>query len=132
MFEIIKNNYTLNNTDSFLDRLLSDSMFNDNSYISNGDYNYSYDDDNYYIELALPGLDKKDININVVENYLCLSHESKEKDNSSFWMKSFNKRIKLPSNINLETISAQLKKGILSIVIERIKKESSIKKITIK
>ena len=132
MFEIIKNNYTLNNTDSFLDRLLSDSMFNDNSYISNGDYNYSYDDDNYYIELALPGLDKKDININVVENYLCLSHESNEKDNSSFWMKSFNKRIKLPSNINLETISAQLKKGILSIVIERIKKESSIKKITIK
>jgi len=132
MFEIIKNNYKLNNTDSFLDRLLSDSIYNDNSYISNVDYNYSYDEDNYYIELALPGLDKKDININVVENYLCLSHESKEKDNSSFWMKSFNKRIKLPSNINLETISAQLKKGILSIVIERIKKESSIKKITIK
>tara|TARA_B000000475_G_scaffold218262_1_gene180950 strand:+ start:54 stop:452 length:399 start_codon:yes stop_codon:yes gene_type:complete len=132
MFEIIKNNYKLNNTDSFLDRLLSDSIYNDNSYISNADYNYSYDEDNYYIELALPGLDKKDININVVENYLCLSHESNEKDNSSFWMKSFNKRIKLPSNINLETISAQLKKGILSIVIERIKKESSIKKITIK
>ena len=132
MFEIIKNNYKLNNTDSFLDRLLSDSIYNDNSYISNVDYNYSYDEDNYYIELALPGLDKKDININVVENYLCLSHESKEKDNSSFWMKSFNKRIKLPSNINLETISAQLKKGILSIVIERIKKESTIKKITIK
>ncbi|MAZ55721.1 MAG: hypothetical protein CMP54_01805 [Flavobacteriales bacterium] len=132
MFEIIKNNYTLNSTDSFLDRLLSDSMFNDNSYISNGDYNYSYDDDNYYIELALPGLDKKDININIVENYLCLSHESKEKENSSLWVKSFNKRIKLPSNINLENISAQLKNGILSIIIERIKKESTIKKITIK
>lgn len=132
MFEIIKKNYTLNNTDSFLDRLLSDSMYNDNSYISNGDYNYSYDDDNYYIELALPGLDKKDININIVENYLCLSHESKEKDNSFFWVKSFNKRIKLPSNINLENISAQLKNGILSIIIERIKKESTIKKITIK
>ena len=132
MFEIIKNNYKLNNMDSFLDILLSDSIYNDNSYVSNVDYNYSYDEDNYYIELALPGLDKKDININIVDNYLCLNHQSKEKDNSSFWMHSFNKRIKLPSNINLETISAQLKKGILSIVIERIKKESTIKKITIK
>ena len=132
MFELIKNNHNLNNIDSFLDRFFSDSIYNYNNYVSNIDYNYSYDEDNYYIELALPGLDKKDININVLDNYLCLDYERKEKDNSNFWNQSFNKKIKLPTNINLDTISAQLKNGILSIVIERIKIESKMKKITIK
>ena len=132
MFELIKNNHNLNNIDLFLDRFFSDSTYNYNNHVSNIDYNYSYDEDNYYIELALPGLDKKDLNINVVDNYLCLDYEPKEKDNSTFWNQSFNKKIKLPSNISLDTISAQLKNGILSIVIERIKIESKMKKITIK
>ena len=132
MFELIKNNHNLNNIESFLDRFFSDSIYNYNNYVSNIDYNYSYDEDNYYIELALPGLDKKDINMNVVDNYLHLDYKSKEKDNSNFWNQSFNKKIKLPTNINLDTISAQLKNGILSIVIERIKIESKMKKITIK
>jgi len=132
MFELIKNNHNLNNIDSFLDRFFSDSIYNYNNYVSNIDYNYSYDEDNYYIELALPGLDKKDINMNVVDTYLHLDYKSKEKDNSNFWNQSFNKKIQLPTNINLDTISAQLKNGILSIVIERIKIESKMKKITIK
>jgi HSP20 family protein len=132
MFELIKNNHNLNNIESFLDRFFSDSIYNYNNYVSNIDYNYSYDEDNYYIELALPCLDKKDINMNVVDNYLHLDYSSQEKDNSNFWNQSFNKKIKLPTNINLDTISAQLKNGILSIVIERIKIESKMKKITIK
>tara|TARA_B100001250_G_scaffold414504_1_gene453366 strand:+ start:5834 stop:6136 length:303 start_codon:yes stop_codon:yes gene_type:complete len=100
--------------------------------MSNLHYNYLSDEDNYYIELVVPGLEKKDINIHINDNYLCLDYEPKEDHNSSFHQQSFNKRIKLPTDINIDNISAHLKNGILSITIERIKKESNIKKITIK
>ena len=132
MFELIKNNPRLNNVDSFFDRFFNDSIYNYSNYMSNLHYNYSSDEDNYYIELALPGLEKKDINIHINDNYLCLDYESKEDRNSSFYQQSFNKRIKLPTDINIDNISAHLKNGILSITIQRIKKESNIKQITIK
>ena len=132
MFELIKNNPRLNTVDSFFDRFFNDSIYNYSNYMSNLHYNYSSDEDNYYIELALPGLEKKDINIHINDNYLCLDYESKEDRNSSFYQQSFNKRIKLPTDINIDNISAHLKNGILSIAIQRIKKESNIKQITIK
>lgn len=132
MFELIKNNQRLETIDSLLDRFFSDSIYNYNNSISNLDYNYSSDENNYYIELALPGLEKKDINLNISENFLFLNYESKDEENTSFWKKSFNRRIKLPANIDAETISAQLKNGILSIIIKRMKEESNMRKINIK
>tara|TARA_B100001250_G_scaffold231526_1_gene198732 strand:+ start:26 stop:424 length:399 start_codon:yes stop_codon:yes gene_type:complete len=132
MFELIKNNQRLETIDSLLDRFFSDSIYNHNNSISNLDYNYSSDENNYYIELALPGLEKKDVNLNISENFLFLNYESKDEENTSFWKKSFNRRIKLPANIDVETISAQLKNGILSIVIKRVKEESNMRKINIK
>ena len=129
MFELIKNNQRLETIDSLLDNFFSESIYNNHHSVSNLDYNYSCDEDNYYIELVLPGLDKKDINLNISDNFLFLNYESKDNENTSFWKQSFNRRIKLPANIDLNTISAQLKNGILSIIIKRVKEECNMKKI---
>ena len=78
---------------------------------------------NHYIELALPGLDKKDINLNLNGSYLYLSYDSKDESDSSLWNRSFNRRIKVPNNINTDSIKADLKNGILTIKIQKNKQE---------
>jgi len=131
MFELIKNNRGLNTVDSLFNDFFSDSFFNTNS-INTIDYYYSNDEKNHYIELALPGLDKKDINLNLNGSYLYLSYESKDESNSSLWSRSFNRRIKIPNNINTDSIKADLKNGILTIKIQKNKQEIENKKIEIK
>ena len=130
MFELIKKNRGLNTIDSLFNDFLNDGFFNPNN-TNTIDYYYSNDEKNHYIELALPGLDKKDINLSISDGYLDLSYESKDKSSSAFWQRSFHRRIKLPNNINLDSINADLKNGILSIKIGKDKKDIANKTIII-
>ena len=132
MFELIRNNQRLGKIDSLLDTFLNDSFSNHENFYNKIDYYFSDDDVNYYIDLALPGLEKKDINLNVTDNYLFLNYESKDNNDHSFWNRSFSRRIKLPSNIKKDAISAKLKNGILSIKIKKDIEEIKSKKIEIK
>ncbi len=130
MFELIKNNKRIDNIDSLLYSIFNNSYHN--NMIDDIDYYYSDDDSNYYIELALPGLDKKDINLNIDGEYLFLNYEQNDKATNFFWQKSFKRRITLPQNINSDTVVAQLKNGILSIKIDKKTKSSNFKSIDIK
>ena len=132
MFEIIQNNHRLGAIDSLLNQFFSDSIYTHNYSMSHLDYNYSSDEKKYYIDVALPGLEKKNINLNISDNYIFLNYESTDKENASFWNQSFNRRIQLPANIDTDSITAQLKNGILSITIKRVKPASNMKKINIK
>jgi HSP20 family protein len=111
MFELIKNHNSLNTLDSLFSNVCTHSY---------SDYYLSHDDDLYHLELALPGLNKKDINLSINDNYLFLSYEPKKDDKHNMWSGScFNKRIRLPRSIKKDSISAKLKNGILSISIEK-------------
>ncbi|MBF26071.1 MAG: hypothetical protein CMP49_06140 [Flavobacteriales bacterium] len=128
MFELIKNNTRLSNIDSLLDSLINDTVHN-NNYLN---YYYSDDESYYYIDLALPGFDKKEINLNINGDFLYLNFESENKKTNKFWNKSFKQRYRLPKNINSDNIEAELKNGILSIKIQKDKEESNFKTINIK
>ena len=130
MFEIIKNNRGLNNIESLFDNFFNDSFFNHS--INSLDYYLSEDDKKYFIEFALPGIDKKEINLNINGSYLYLSYEAKVDSVDSFGSKSFSRRIKLPNNINRDTIKASLKNGVLTIDLEKDVSEIESKKIEIK
>ena len=132
MFQLIKNNTGLESIDSLLDSFFHDTFYNYHNSINNIDYHSYSDDTNYYIDLALPGLEKKDINLHIEDNYLFLNYESNNQKGSSFWQKSFKRKIKLPGNIKLNNIDAKLKNGILSIQIQKEIKKSSSKRIEIK
>ena len=132
MFELIKNNQKLESIDSLFNNFFNDTFYHYNNGVNNVDYYCSDDDKNYYIDLALPGLEKKDINLNISDNYLLLNYKSKdEKDNAS-WKQSFRRSIKLPKDIKTDGIDAKLKNGILSIKIQKDKQESKNQKIEIK
>ena len=82
------------------------------------------EDDQYYFELELPGFDKKEIDISIVEQELKISACNKKEKRERF------KKIVLPKDINSDKINAELKNGMLKISIEKQVKES-IKRIKV-
>ena len=96
--------------------------------------------DSYQIFTELPGMNKKNVNIEIIDNVLTISGEKPKKDidsnqynYSEITYGKFSRNFNLPDDIVDEKVSAKMKSGILAVCIPRmelIKKES--KKISIK
>jgi HSP20 family protein len=90
------------------------------------------------INAEIPGVDKKDINLDINENLLTISFEKKqEKDEKDEGWKiverrygKFSRTITLPSNIKSSEAKASYKDGVLKIVLPK-EKSSKSSKITI-
>ena len=122
MFELIKNHKELNYIDNLLNELNYNSFWPNRLDGHFSDIHISDDEDLYCVELALPGLEQNDINLHVSDNYIYLNYESTNEQNKPYWINSFNRRIKLPNDIQRDSVEAELKNGILSI---QIKKDSA-------
>jgi len=104
-----------------------------NDYFSNTPaVNISEDDEQFTIELAAPGLDKKDLHINLNDDLLTISAENKEENNEEqegkwtrqeFNYRSFCRSFSIPETVDRDKIKAVHKDGILRINIP--KKEES-------
>jgi HSP20 family protein len=88
----------------------------------------------YIIDVEVPGIDKKDIELNVDNNTLTISGErkfEKEEDGKQFHRVeshygTFSRSFTLPDNANTESINATYSNGILNITVD--KSEKSLKK----
>ncbi|NPA67819.1 MAG: Hsp20/alpha crystallin family protein [Chlorobi bacterium] len=88
----------------------------------------------FQIELAAPGLDKKDININLENDILTISAEKKEDKvtregeytKKEFDYRNFSRSFTLPEIADKEKISAKSENGVLIITVN--KKEEVINK----
>jgi HSP20 family protein len=88
----------------------------------------------YEVELAAPGLDKKDFRIETTDNLMTISAErqgekSEEKENYTrreFNYSSFSRSFQLPPAANADACQARYENGILKLAIP--KKEEAIKK----
>jgi HSP20 family protein len=121
----------------FLNRRNSDIM---NDFFGFGDsfnmpaVNISEHDDNYRIELAAPGMNKKDFKVNVENDLLTISFERKaeneeKKENylrREFGYQSFERSFSLGENVDVDKIKAEHKNGILSIEVPK-KEEAKAK-----
>lgn len=99
-----------------------------------------YDDkDNVYIDVALSGIDPKDVNIEMENGVLCLSGNVEKKteiDEKNYYKKeirrsAFSRKVALPAEVDSEKAQATCKNGVLKISIPK-KNESKAKKIEIK
>ena len=116
-------------TNSPITRYLFDSFFDDDwghSPIFNGftdrsepKTNVSTSDNDYRIDVIIPGLDREDIDINVTDDILKISHQTKENANDIISYRSFSRSWTLPQNVTVEEIAAEYKQGILSIVVPK-------------
>ncbi|HUU87926.1 MAG TPA: Hsp20/alpha crystallin family protein [Candidatus Glassbacteria bacterium] len=81
-------------------------------------------DNEYRVELAVPGLDKEDIEIKVKDNILTISHEKEETDDKTFYFtNSFTKEYTLPDDSDVKGITATVENGILAATIPKDKKK---------
>ena len=89
--------------------------------------NVNESDDRFEIEVAAPGLTKKDFNITVDNNVLTISSEKeeekeeKEKDYTrrEFSYNAFSRSFTMPDNVNQEDIKASYEDGILKLHVAK-------------
>jgi HSP20 family protein len=95
--------------------------------------NIREDEKRFTLDLAVPGIDKKDLNIEINEDVITISSEQKmEKEEShddfkrrEFSYTSFCRSFYLPENVNKEKIEANYKDGILSVVLPKDEEEKA-------
>ncbi len=83
--------------------------------------------DDFRIEVAAPGLDKKDFNIDVKNNVLFISSEKRQEDEQrdekimrrEFSYSSFSRSFSLPNTVDSDKITASHKDGVLNISIPK-------------
>lgn len=95
--------------------------------------NIREDEKRFTLDLAVPGIDKKDLKIEINEDVITISSEQKvEKEESrddfkrrEFSYTSFCRSFYLPENVNKEKIEANYRDGILSVVLPKEEEEKT-------
>jgi HSP20 family protein len=95
--------------------------------------NVREDEKNYFLDCAIPGLDKKDLKIDMNEDVLTLSSEVKNENEENkngyqrkeFSYSSFSRSFYIPEDVNRDKIEANYKNGVLSIVLPKQEEEKS-------
>jgi len=94
--------------------------------------NIKEDKEGFDVEMAAPGLDKKDFKIELENNVLTISSEKKveneikegqEFTRREFSYQSFTRSFSLPKNVESEKISALYENGILKVSIPKREEE---------
>ena len=95
--------------------------------------NIREDEKNYILELAVPGIDKKDLKIDINEDVLTISSETRNeveenKDDyrrKEFSFSSFCRSFYIPENVNRDKIEANCKEGILTVGLPKQEEEKN-------
>jgi len=80
------------------------------------------DDDNFYIDLSVPGLTKEQLKIVTSKNSLIISYENDDAKKNKFTL-PFKKKYMLPKNILHDNITAKFENGICTITIPKDKEK---------
>lgn len=121
-----------------MDEFFSDAVANRRSSFSPG-IDISETETQYVVDVELPGIEKKDIDLNIENNRLTISGErkfEKTEDGKQYHRVetsygTFSRSLQLPENVNPDSIKASYKDGILNVSIdkseEKLKKQIEIK-----
>jgi HSP20 family protein len=114
--------------DDFFGKDMLSNLFDDyQTGISIPAVNIIEEHDDFKIEVAAPGLEKKDFTIDVKNNVLFITSERKQEDERKngkymrreFSYSSFKRSFSLPESIDVDKINATHKDGVLTINIPK-------------
>jgi HSP20 family protein len=103
--------------------------------------NISEDEKAYYVDVALPGYKKEDVKINCERGVLSIEARKEEKKEESkkncyyseYSSGSFYRSFQLPSNSNAGKIDAEMKDGLLKIILPKAEeKPAALTNVTIR
>ena len=119
----------------YLSNLFNDEFFpeSSNSTSSMPAVNIREDEKIYVLDLAVPGITKNDLKIDINEDVLTVSSEMKnetEENNDGFRRKEFSyssfcRSFYIPENVNRDKIEANYKDGILTIGLPKQEEEKN-------
>lgn len=124
--------------DFFDDDFFFPGMFNRQTGKNMPAVNVAESEKEYRVEVAAPGLEKKDFKVELDENVLTISSEKEEKREDKeenytrreFSYTSFNRSFTLPEEVNKDKIKAEHKDGVLTIHIPKAgEAKSKLKKL---
>lgn len=95
-------------------------------------------DNEIIVKAAVPGVDKKDLNISILDNNLIIKGEvkrEKEEKKKNYYKQeiaygSFSRTIPLPAEVKVDEIKANMKNGVVTITIPKSEKAKA-KEITV-
>ena len=84
------------------------------------------EENNYILSIAIPGVSKKDVIINIEKNKLIIKSDVEENTETKYRLREFNyakfeRVFNLSDDADIDNISAKFEKGILSITIPTVK-----------
>ena len=74
-------------------------------------------DGGYELSLAVPGVSRENIDVNIANNTMTVSYKTKSESTNTFATKSFTKSWSLPENTDPEFITAKSENGILTVSV---------------
>ena len=116
-------NNQIDTFDNVLDQFFNDFAF-DPRFSLDTNQSYSYINENkkeYYLNMDLPGVEKKDINLRVENNHVIISGERKNNSANKHSYGKFEQIFKVPENVKVDKINANLKNGVLNIAFPKDK-----------
>ncbi len=104
--------------------------------------NVKENENEYIIDLAVPGMSKEDFQINIEHGALCISSEKEQESEDKgegytrkeFNYSSFSRSFMLPESVNQENIAAKYENGVLVLTLpkkEEAKKDMAKKEIKV-
>jgi len=95
--------------------------------------NIREDEKRFILDLAVPGMDRKDMKIDINEDLLTISAETKsesEETNNGYKRKEFSyssfcRSFQIPENVQTDKIEANYKDGILSVTLPKVTEEKN-------
>jgi HSP20 family protein len=95
--------------------------------------NIREDEKKFLLDLAVPGIERKDLKIDINEDILTIASETRnesEENNDGYKRKEFSyssfcRSFQIPENVNKEKIDASYKDGVLSVTLPKVEEEKS-------
>ena len=117
----------LHSTDGWIDRLFSEfwgdsplGTLSDEGRFNFGPFTgYHEDGENVYVEVELPGVKKKEVNLTLEGNRLTVSGERKESSDKASRSFTFRRHVSLPETIAGDKAKADLTDGVLKITFPK-------------
>jgi HSP20 family protein len=88
------------------------------------------DKENYYVRAELPGVDRNDINVEMIEDYLTIGASRKTQQDGREQSFSFSRSVSIPESVQSDKVSAEYKDGVLTVTLPK-KEEAKPRKIAV-
>jgi len=88
------------------------------------------DKDNLFVRAEVPGVDRSNINVEVVENYLNITAARKSSENGQEQSFSFSRSVAIPESVQPDKVAAQYQDGVLTVTLPK-KEEAKPRKVAV-